>query len=147
MKKCVDFEGKDKYKREYKMFDRIINDGTRFPSKLEINEKRAPTDESIKLLREMEKKSQDNVLSRYIIDNNVLHVTLIEKQRDVCSSDRVYYVVFKLNHEEYKIRVSESDMDRKLMNDEQRIWLIFEKVAEEITYQLSMSIAMAVMEK
>jgi hypothetical protein len=49
------------------MFDKEINfhhhdESLRFPSEIKITEKRAPTDESVKLLKEMESEALDNLI-------------------------------------------------------------------------------------
>lgn len=41
-----------------------IDNGIRFPGTIEVTEKRAPTDESIKLLNEMQEKAVDNILCK-----------------------------------------------------------------------------------
>lgn len=57
------------------MFDKHISvNGPRFPSHISINstEKRAPTDESVRLLREMEEAAEKNVVARGTLENNLL---------------------------------------------------------------------------
>jgi hypothetical protein len=49
-----------------------IDNSYRGPSKIDVTEKRAPTDESVRLLNEMQQKAFDNVLSCVQLDNNEL---------------------------------------------------------------------------
>lgn len=55
------------------MFDTYKIDNSHYsPSKIDVTEKRAPTDESVRLLNEMQQKAFDNVVSCVQLNNNDL---------------------------------------------------------------------------
>ena len=67
-----------------------------------ITEKRAPTDESIRLLNEMQSKSLDNLISRISITNNIVNAEVLLFRID--GGDFMQVFCFKINGQEYKIK-------------------------------------------
>jgi len=57
------------------MFDTYVTKTSSAPShtSVTVHEHKAPTDESVKLLREMEKTSQDNILATLRVESNVVN--------------------------------------------------------------------------
>ena len=49
-----------------------------------ITEKRAPTDESIKILREMEEKTREQIVHSFYVDQNCLKAVAIFWRKDEC---------------------------------------------------------------
>lgn len=87
------------------MFDRIdrSNRSVNFPGTIEVtkHEHRAPTDESVRLLREMEKKAREQVALAMVTDNTLSACAVHFGARGL-SMDTV--IAFKLNGEEYVVR-------------------------------------------
>jgi len=64
-----------------------------------IIEKRAPTDESVRLLKEMEEKAESKFLSRIELHNNYMDISVCELVRNYADLDRKFYYGLKLNGE------------------------------------------------
>lgn len=92
-----------------------------------VTENRAPTDESVRLLREMEQKSQEQVLKAIRVQNTefdgVIHV--IQHHIDATT---IYKCVFSLNGKKMIAEHIAKDCDDK----ESRVFGIRDAVAKEI---------------
>lgn len=120
------------------MFNKsIIVNGPRFPSEISVNanitEKRAPTDESVRLLREMEASAEKSVIARGSLENNVLNGewTIISKPWE----DRHECVLrMEINGREI---VERWDLPCRYSKDSREICRsIFTKACEVVTSQL-----------
>lgn len=98
------------------MFDKtIIEQRT---SNTYITEKRAPTDESVRLLREMESKAKDEVIKAVKLPSNEF-TGVVHLMRDAMSCNTNVAVLFKLNGKEHKVFISfddfeDDDMDKRI---------------------------------
>jgi hypothetical protein len=104
-----------------------------------INEHRAPTDESVALLQEMERKAEDKVLSTIPIKNNVVEGIIVQKQLSPLSPELKTYVCFKLNGHRFDVIVGEQDL---LTHDPQAALQVF---AEALAQQLTLKIVQELM--
>lgn len=105
------------------------------PYEKTVTEHRAPTDKSVKLLREMEKAAEDKLISITRLDNNELKATwhvfddhLSWGMKAVCR--------FELNGKEHRIDLS---LDRYLKSDEigRKVYKeVCDKIAELLTVDL-----------
>lgn len=76
------------------MFNRtVINGG---PSRVDVFERRAPTDESVRLLREMEASAREEVVESYRMEGNGFSGVL-QRSVDFASDTVVLRCVFELN--------------------------------------------------
>lgn len=119
------------------MFDRtVINKGD---THTYVTEKRAPTDESIRLLREMENKAKEEVIKSISLPSNefsgVVHLI-----RDHLSCQTNVVVLFKLNGKDHKVPISLDDFKDDSL--EKRM----EKVLNDVSDYLSASILQNVFE-
>ena len=73
-----------------------IDAGYRGPSNVTVTEKRAPTDESVKLLKEMEQAARDKVVETTIVKDTHFECK-IHKSVDMHSMQDVYSVIYSLN--------------------------------------------------
>lgn len=102
---------------------------TNHPKTIEVKEHRAPTDESVKILREMEKEILDNIISMGKIEDNVFNVKwYIYPDRN--SWDDVCRCVFTLNGKEYDF---DFNLPGKFVETSRIIPTIKEKILERIT--------------
>ena len=108
------------------MFDAITvrHDGDTHSHTHHVTEKRAPTDDSVRLLREMEKEAKDEVLKSIRLPSNefsgIAHLT-----RDYLSCSTNVAVLFKLNGKNHKVLISFDDfMDDN--SDKQIEKMVFE---------------------
>lgn len=69
-----------------------------------VTEKRAPTDESVKLLREMEEAARQKVLETIVVSDTQFEC-VIHKNHDCLSDCDVYDVIYKLNGNKKAARV------------------------------------------
>ena len=69
---------------------------------VKITEKRAPTDESLKLLKEIKKEVTDDIVGSYYINNNDLSGSLVVCKNPTYQSYELH-IMFKLNNVEYHI--------------------------------------------
>lgn len=62
-----------------------------------VNEHRAPTDKSVELLNEFEKKAHENIIYKTKIEQNHLKAIAIYYQDDIVSNRMHFHVKFELN--------------------------------------------------
>lgn len=74
----------------------------------EVVEKRAPTDESVRLLREMEAAARESVVEVWLGKAGDNSLAALDITMDAASYERV--VAFKLNGEMYRVRIDENDV-------------------------------------
>ena len=89
-----------KQKKEYIPYDKTIT----------VNEHRAPTDDSVKLLREMEEKITESVFKRVPVETNIFKGEVIFWR---CPADIFprYTLIFSLNDVKYVIHKELKSMD------------------------------------
>lgn len=61
-----------------------------------ITENRAPTDESVRILRDMEDRAEKKVLAAVRVENTPVDM-VIHKHHDMRTSDRLYVCIFNVN--------------------------------------------------
>lgn len=107
-------------KKEYIPYDKTVT----------VNERRAPTDESIRLLNEMQEKVIANVLQKINVSNNIFSGSIViwKDQRKPFSMQ--YTLKFKLNEEEYSI-TKEMDGGERLYASDQ-VESLFELFVKDI---------------
>lgn len=76
-----------------------------------VTENRAPTDESVRLLKEFEQKAKDKIIETIHINNNVIEACAIFYVNDVCQWKIEYSLRFKLNGKDYKLKGYLEDED------------------------------------
>ncbi|AKE44802.1 hypothetical protein AU106_gp171 [Sinorhizobium phage phiM9] len=75
-----------------------------------ITEKRAPTDESVRLLKEFEEKAEAKVLKAMRLETNNFKA-VIQKQQAFEVGDIVYVVIYELGGIRRVVKVNHSDLD------------------------------------
>lgn len=85
-----------------------------------INEHRAPTDESVRILNEMTEKALKNIVSNFSTTNNTLQAT-VAVYEDYRNSERQFLCKFVLNGKENILRVDiptyEYDTPEKMVQE------------------------------
>lgn len=85
-----------------------------------VNEHRAPTDESVKILNEMTEKALKNIVSNFSTTNNTLQAT-VAVYEDYRNSERQFLCKFVLNGKENILRVDiptyEYDTPEKMVQE------------------------------
>lgn len=89
------------------MFDKhvtILDSGPSHQS-VTVTERRAPTDESVRLLREMERAAQEKVSQAIRLENSPIDC-VVHVQDNLISNDRDYCVFVKINGKRIEARKS-----------------------------------------
>ena len=90
-----------------------------------ITEKRAPTDESVKLLKEMEEKAERKFIDRIDIETNILNYTVLEYAEDITTACNKFRYFVNINGKDYYNDVS---VDRhELMNSPMALLNVIQK--------------------
>ena len=75
-----------------------------YPQTVNVTEKRAPTDDSVRLLREMEEKATAQIVESYRIETNVLNGVVVIFLMDPADFDRKAWIRFNLNGKDYSFK-------------------------------------------
>lgn len=115
------------------MFDtKIIKTAAPYPQ--EIHEHRAPTDDSIRILREMEAKARQQVADSFVFTDNSVNGSVTVFHNEL-TPDRTVYVRLTLNGREHKDKFVVHDaalrLDRRAAEE-----LLFERLSKLITGML-----------
>lgn len=120
---------------------------TPYCREVKINEHKAPTDESIRLLNEMQDKAKENIIATIDINQNHLHAVAIA-YCDEIAFDRIhYYVKFTLNNKEYVFNeyIRKSDLKEVLNENEHDMKSAYRKIIVEVHKRISEEIARQIM--
>lgn len=121
------------------MFDRInIGGGTTHSyNKTEVVEHRAPTDESVKILRAMEKEALDSVLGGFLVQGNTLEtVSLTTSSRGTGFDASTWHYAFRLNGQLYKGTVKGPEGVELALDQGAALRKAIERLSGCITHQL-----------
>ena len=100
------------------------------PSKIDVTEKRAPTDESVKLLNEMQQKAFDNLISCIQLNDNELKDVKCWIFPDNLSWQEKMRICFKMNGKVVDFTIT---LPHKYTNKEEIGPMIRNSVIEKIT--------------
>lgn len=92
------------------MFDRYSINSAPSSVSIDVVEKRAPTDESVRLLREMEKAARQEVTRSIDLPSNQL-TGVLHYANDHLSGSAKVAVIFKLNGETHRVDVTLRDFE------------------------------------
>ena len=84
------------------MFDTYQVGPRSIDAHVSVTEKRAPTDESVRLLREMEDKAEREVLKAIRLEGNAFKGVMHQMYDPMTDEDR-YAVIFELNGNRHKV--------------------------------------------
>lgn len=73
-------------------------------NEIKVTEKKAPTDESIRLYDEFLEKAKEQLVHSVVVDTNVLKGSVLVFRNNLMSFDCTYYINFLLNGKEYRIK-------------------------------------------
>ena len=118
------------------MFDKYEIGPREVTVKKDVHEHRAPTDESVALLRDMEKKARREVLVAYVVQDNLLSGAVVQFVPNEFACDTEVHVTFTLNGKQYEFSNYITRMDEtRLSKTELRAQLVY-KLAETIAIEL-----------
>jgi hypothetical protein len=126
------------------MFDRIEvrpGAGTKHVySKADYREFKAPTDDSIRLLGEMEEKARKRIVEAIEVDNNVVTGMMYVLEPDYLGQSYKFLAKVKINYKEYVIEESISFYDVGVKGIEEMLRLLYKNVAEKIANDLMQAV-------
>jgi len=116
------------------MLNTYINQSKEYiPYAKTIIEKKAPTDDSIKLYDEIKEKAYNSILYAIPLEDNVFKGNLIIYQ-DICQFNKVCKYLFFLNGIKYE---GSFDVDDNLLlRKDELIFRIYKRLSDEISKQL-----------
>jgi len=111
------------------MFDTYISQTEQVTREVTVKEYRAPTDESIKLLNEMQKKALDNIISQFSTSNNCLQMkcAVIE---DYYDQAKVFICKFTLNGKDHRFDIKVHSWD--VPTEQDLINKVYERTCAEL---------------
>jgi negative regulator of sigma E activity len=117
------------------MFDREYYIGDRGPRNTSVNvtENRAPTDESVRLLKEMEAEARKKITESTTVHNTEFTCKL-HKYHDVANAADMYAVIYTLNGKQSRVDISVEVY--KMMTPEETACFIRDKVAVDIANKM-----------
>lgn len=97
-----------------------------------VTETRAPTDESVRLLSEMERAAEEKLVARYTakIEDNGLNATILVFDYNRLDLTNVCYIAFTLNGHKYEKRLVCAEDEISSFNE------LYDAVSKEITDML-----------
>jgi len=106
------------------------------PSHVDVHEHRAPTDDSVKLLREMEEKSRKQIVGAFVTNkDNDLQGAVVYMAPFSMSPDHDVYIRFKLNGQDYEFKEVVSDLEMH-MSEVEAYRMLAEKISAAVTNKL-----------
>ena len=103
--------------------------GSTVRSTITIKEERAPTDDSIRLLQEMEAKAAKSIIDKIIVEDNIVNGAIYIME-DHLANAKVIYIKFKLNGEEYSIK--EIVPRHELIDKSKAVYKLLQKASNAI---------------
>lgn len=86
------------------MFDKYLINENKQPNKVTIKEYKAPTTDSIKLLREMEQEAFNSIKKQFIVDTNILKGVVTYCHTNHFEQGLDCFYSFTLNNKEFHIK-------------------------------------------
>lgn len=119
------------------MFDRILNKSLaapNYPQRVTVVEQRAPTDASVRLLKDLEREAQKKIIDSLRLENNAFK-GVIQTVDDFNNAETIYLAVFRLNDREMQVehRVNRNGMRDEKLDRENLIKKIGLEIATHIT--------------
>lgn len=115
------------------MFDRVQITHLTPPGYQYVNltEKRAPTDESVRLLKEMEQKARDKVIASIELDSNLVKGRVFV-MKDYLSGKNNFAVLMDINGKRVEIKVSTDEFQ----SPEAQLHEVYEEIGKRIAVEV-----------
>ncbi len=117
------------------MFNKYVyeNRHSSVNARVDVTEKRAPTDESVRLLREMEAAAREQIVATTVVRDTVFEC-VIYMHHDLAAYEDIYRIVYSLNGRKLTIDVRVRRWDRP--TEQQVVETIMAGLANDIAGQL-----------
>jgi hypothetical protein len=115
------------------MFDttKIIHSHQYGPSNINVTEKRAPTDESVRLLKDMEKAARDKVIASIELDSNLVKGR-VYVMKDYMSGKNNFAVLMDINGKRVEIKVSTNEYD----SPDAQLHEVYQEIGKQIALEV-----------
>lgn len=113
------------------MFDSIHRHNHSYNTNVQVTEKRAPTDESVRLLKELEAAAQAKIVSAIRVADTAFEC-VIHTMREPINDQTKVCVIFSLNGKKCEARTEISPYKSLQENIEQVIKCVADQIAVEI---------------
>jgi len=115
----------------------IIKEYVPYTKNVEVTEKRAPTDESIRLYKEMEEKAERNIINKEVFDDNVLNGIIAYVEYSAACFVVKAHIRFSLNGKNYHIVV---EVPRSSISRQEGAKLLYTAIIEELAKEFTIEI-------
>jgi tRNA(His) 5'-end guanylyltransferase len=75
------------------------------PSKINVTENKAPTDDSIRLMKEMEEKIIENIMDKIIVNDNSINIKAVI-ERDAMAWNNIVRIAYTINGDKRTIQTT-----------------------------------------
>ncbi len=103
------------------MFDRYELGPSHVEVNTRITEQRAPTDESVRLLKEMEGAAREKLLESVRVQNCGIDAVL-HRYEDCLTQQTRFLIIYKINGEQRRVEHSEYSMDLTIQKIGDALW-------------------------
>lgn len=123
------------------MFDKYYSEKTNYvpyDKTVAIHEYKAPTDDSARLLKELEEKAIDKIFANFTLDNP-LNAAVIYTGRDMFANELKYEARFELNSKQYRVlgSIPQIELEKSIRAGNNNVFLhIVENVSNAIAVEL-----------
>lgn len=118
------------------MFDTFIHrPAAPYPQTITKHEHRAPTDESVKLLREMEAKAREQIIKAHELKDNNFEAKILT-EFDYMNDKYIVHIFFRLNGKEYRIEKPIPKGEFIFLKTPDFVNFIYEELAKVISFKL-----------
>ena len=98
-----------------------------------VHEHRAPTDESVKLLNDMQEKAKANLIYTFSTSNNLLQATWAEYVDQITDTYK-FFCKYTLNNKDYYTEINLNNW--QLESVEHKVDLLYAKLCQKLTQEL-----------
>jgi hypothetical protein len=120
------------------MFDRTFITESRGPSHVTVNEHKAPTDASVKLLADLEQKVRDKVFGQVKLESNTFHCEVMRMMSPFRMGETLA-ITMKLNGERILMEITPDPF----ASEEDKLREIYKAVAKRIAAHIATSVVKA----
>ena len=101
-----------------------------------VHEHRAPTDESVKLLNEMQDKAIGNIIDTIVVQNNILNFVAVVFDSDIIHQSYNIKCKFSINWSDMIIDINIPTLEFKLLSYDDRIRLIYKNISDKLSFMI-----------
>lgn len=120
------------------MFNTHITKAGNSYNETKVKEYRAPTDESVKLLAEMEEKALNRIISMTRLENNTFNATWWVRYSDCFCDQKEAICRYMLNGKEHEFKIKLREMMYR--NTQEVGQMIMDQIKHEIAYHLAIEL-------